>query len=53
MNYLRAMQGLSICDLSDACDALGIVPATSGAIKAVHPGCAPVRPRGPGWGSSY
>lgn len=42
MNFTHAMQGLSICDLSDACDALGIAAATSGAIKAVFPGCAPV-----------
>ncbi len=42
MNYAQAMQGLSICDLSDACDALGIVPATSGAIKAAYAGCPPL-----------
>lgn len=42
MNYAHAMQGLSICDLSDACDALGIVPATSGALKAAYAGCSPV-----------
>ena len=42
MNYQQAMQGLSICDLSDACDALGVVPATSGAIKAMYPGCPPL-----------
>ena len=42
MNFAQAMQGLSTCDLSDACDALGIQPATSGAVKAVHPGCVPI-----------
>ncbi len=42
MNYLQAMTDLSTCDLSDACDALGIVPVTSGAIKAVYPGCPPI-----------
>ena len=42
MNYAQAMQGLSTCDLSDACDALGIRPATSGAVNAVHPGCVPI-----------
>lgn len=39
MNYMQAMQGISTCDISDACDTLGIVPATSGAVKAVFPGC--------------
>lgn len=42
MNYALAMQGISTCDLSDACDALGIVPAESGAIKAIYPGCPPL-----------
>jgi regulator of RNase E activity RraA len=39
MNYLEAFRGVSTCDLSDACDALGIVPATSGQVKAVYPDC--------------
>ena len=42
MNYQHAFRDISTCDLSDACDALGIVPATSGAIKAVYPGCPPL-----------
>ncbi len=42
MNHAQAMQGLSTCDLSDACDALGIAAVSSGAIKAVHPGCRPI-----------
>jgi regulator of RNase E activity RraA len=42
VNHAQAMQGLSICDLSDACDALGIVPAKSGAIRAMYPGCPPL-----------
>lgn len=39
MNYMQAFRGVSTCDLSDACDALGIVPATSGQVKAVYPDC--------------
>ena len=39
MNYSEAFRDISTCDLSDACDALGIAPATSGAVKAVYPGC--------------
>lgn len=46
MNYSDAFRGLSTCDLSDACDALGIEAVTSGAIKAVYPEavsmCGPV-----------
>ena len=30
MNYMQAFRDISTCDLSDACDTLGIVPATSG-----------------------
>lgn len=39
MNYAQAMRGISTCDLSDACDTLGIVPASSGQVKGVFPGC--------------
>lgn len=39
MNYMQAMQGITTCDISDACDTLGIVPATSGQVKGVYPGC--------------
>ena len=42
MNFSEAMREISTCDLSDACDALGIVPATTGAVKAVYPGCRPI-----------
>ena len=46
MDYGKAFGGLSTCDLSDACDALGIDAATTGAIKAVYPDasaiCGPV-----------
>jgi regulator of RNase E activity RraA len=39
MNFQQAFRDISTCDLSDACDALGIKPATSGKVKAVYPGC--------------
>jgi regulator of RNase E activity RraA len=45
MNLANAMDGVTTCDLSDACDALGIEPAVSGAIKPVWncgPICGPV-----------
>lgn len=42
MNHAQAMQGLSTCDLSDACDALGIQTVNDGAIRAVHAGCRPI-----------
>ncbi|GEM_PF-2537932 len=42
MNYAQAMQGLSTCDISDACDALGIAAVTDGGVKAVHAGCRPI-----------
>lgn len=42
MNLNQAMQGLTTCDISDACDALDIAAVTSGAIKGVHAGCAPI-----------
>lgn len=42
MNYSQAMQGLSTCDLSDACDALGVAAVTSGAVRGVHAGCTPI-----------
>jgi 4-hydroxy-4-methyl-2-oxoglutarate aldolase len=42
MNYMQAFKDISTCDLSDACDTLGIVPATSGQVKGVYPGCPPI-----------
>lgn len=42
MNYMQAFRDISTCDLSDACDTLGIVPATSGQVKGVYPGCPPL-----------
>ena len=39
MDHSQAMRGLTTCDLSDACDALGIAAVTTGAIKAVYPSC--------------
>lgn len=42
MDHAHAFRGLSTCDLSDACDALGIDAATSGAIKAVYPDAKPI-----------
>ncbi len=42
MNYMQAFRDISTCDLSDACDTLGIVPATSGQVKGVYPGCPPI-----------
>ncbi|MBL8384179.1 MAG: hypothetical protein JNM90_13955 [Burkholderiales bacterium] len=39
---MQAMQGLTTCDLSDACDALGIAAVTSGAVRGVHGACAPI-----------
>ncbi len=42
MNHAKAMQGLSTCDISDACDALGIAAVTDGAVKAVHAMCTPI-----------
>jgi regulator of RNase E activity RraA len=42
MNYMQAFREISTCDLSDACDTLGIVPATSGQVKGVYPGCPPI-----------
>jgi 4-hydroxy-4-methyl-2-oxoglutarate aldolase len=42
MNYTQAMQGLTTCDLSDACDALSIQAVSDGAIRAMHAGCRPI-----------
>jgi len=39
MNYAEAFSGIATCDLSDACDALGIDAVTTGRIKPVYPGC--------------
>lgn len=38
----RAFEGLATCDLSDACDKLGITAYTTGAIKPVHSACRPI-----------
>ncbi|MSQ54760.1 MAG: hypothetical protein EXR31_05270 [Betaproteobacteria bacterium] len=42
MNYSEAFRDITTCDLSDGCDALGIVPVTTGAVKGVFPGCRPI-----------
>lgn len=42
MDYSEGFRGLSTCDLSDACDALGIAAATTGAIKAAYPEAQPI-----------
>lgn len=42
MNYMQAFRDTSTCNLSDACDTLGIVPATSGQVKGVYAGCPPI-----------
>ena len=42
MNYSEAFRDITTCDLSDGCDALGIVPVTTGAVKGVFPGCPPI-----------
>ena len=42
MDYTHAFRGLSTCDISDACDALGIAAVTTGAIKASWPGAAAI-----------
>jgi 4-hydroxy-4-methyl-2-oxoglutarate aldolase len=42
MNYQHAFRDISTCDLSDACDALGITAASTGQVKAVYPGCPPI-----------
>lgn len=42
MDYTRAFTGITTCDLSDACDALGIEAVTSGTPKPVYAGCRPI-----------
>lgn len=42
MNYTEAFRDVSTCDLSDACDALGIAAVTTGQVKAVFAGCRPI-----------
>lgn len=42
MNYSTAFKSITTCDLSDACDTLGIKPATSGQVKGVFEGCEPI-----------
>ena len=42
MDYSHAFRGLSTCDISDACDALGIAAVTTGAIKASFPEAAAI-----------
>jgi regulator of RNase E activity RraA len=42
MNFSEAFRDITTCDLSDGCDALGIVAVTTGAVKAVFGGCKPI-----------
>lgn len=42
MNHAKAFEGLTTCDLSDACDALGIAAVADGGIRAMHAGCTPL-----------
>ncbi|MGE4219770.1 MAG: RraA family protein [Alphaproteobacteria bacterium] len=39
MDYAQAFRGIATCDLSDACDALGIAAVTTGTIKPVYHDC--------------
>lgn len=41
MDYGQAFRGIVTCDLSDACDSLGIEAATPTGINAIYPGCRP------------
>jgi 4-hydroxy-4-methyl-2-oxoglutarate aldolase len=41
MDYAQAFRGIVTCDLSDACDALGIKTVTTGGIRPVYEGCRP------------
>lgn len=42
MDYTELLSGAGSCDVSDACDRLGVPAARSGAIRPVYPGCATV-----------
>jgi regulator of RNase E activity RraA len=42
MDYAQAFRGIVTCDLSDACDALGIGTVTTGGIRPVYEGCRPL-----------
>lgn len=42
MDLSRAFEGLATCDLSDACDKLGVDTYTTGAIKPVYRPCRPI-----------
>ena len=42
MNFADAFDGIVTCDLSDACDGLGISAVTTGLIQAVYEGCRPI-----------
>ncbi|MCW2240511.1 RraA family protein [Azospirillum canadense] len=42
MDYAQAFRGIATCDLSDACDALGIEAVTSGSMKGVFQDCPPI-----------
>lgn len=42
MDYGKAFTGLVTCDLSDACDALGVRSVTSGSPKPIYSPCRPV-----------
>jgi hypothetical protein len=39
MNHAQAMQSLTTCDISDACDALRIDAVTDGAVNVAHTAC--------------
>lgn len=39
MDYGQAFQGIATCDLSDACDSLGIQAVTPAGINGIYPGC--------------
>lgn len=42
MDYGQAFRGIVTCDLSDACDSLGIQTVTPTGIRGIYPGCKPV-----------
>jgi 4-hydroxy-4-methyl-2-oxoglutarate aldolase len=41
MDYAQAFRGIVTCDLSDACDSLGIKAVTPTGIRPIYPGCRP------------
>ena len=42
MQQQRALAGLTSCDISDACDDLGVPAARTGSMRPIWPGCPPV-----------